>query len=260
MITCGIDIGARSIDIVLLNDKKVLASSVNDTGVFPTENADTAYKKLVKEAGISISDVNRIIATGYGRNFFKGADRVVSEIICHAEGVMYYIPEAKTVIDIGGQDSKVIQIGDKGKVLSFAMNDRCAAGTGKFIEMIATTLNIPLEETGNTALKTQDFCEISSMCAVFAESEVVGLLHKGVPRETILRGIFRSIAKRVLGMTGTLGLREVIAFTGGVARNLGVLDAIKQHCKNKKLLTPENPQITGALGAAIIAAGELEQR
>ena len=132
---------------------------------------------VLRNAGVSSNEVDKVIATGYGRNYFEGADRVVSEILCHAAGSAYLFPSVHTIIDIGGQDSKMIEVGENSKVLNFAMNDRCAAGTGKFIEMVAATLNIPLDKTGETALQINETCEISSMCAVFAESEIIGMLH-----------------------------------------------------------------------------------
>ena len=254
MFTCGVDIGARSIDIVIYDGAQIIESSVADTGAFPKENAQKAFDELVRKAGITSSDVKKVVATGYGRNYFEGADRVVSEILCHAAGVSYLFPSVHTIIDIGGQDSKMIEVGENSKVLNFAMNDRCAAGTGKFIEMVAATLNIPLEQTGETALQANETCEISSMCAVFAESEIIGMLHKGASREVILRGVFRSVARRVLGMAGKVGLCDDLVFTGGVAFNHGVHEALKQETGKKDIKIPPNPQITGALGAAIIAA------
>jgi len=257
MITCGVDIGARSIDIVLYDGVRILASCVVNTGAFPQKNARDAYEKLLDTAGISASEVNRIVATGYGRNYFEDADRVATEILCHARGVAALFPTVRTIIDIGGQDSKIIEVGGNGKVLNFMMNDRCAAGTGRFIEMVATALDLPLEQTGSVVQGITEICEISSMCAVFAESEIIGLLHQGVAREVILRGVFRSVAKRIMGMAGKIRLRDDIVFTGGLARNQGVLQALKQETGNNHIKVPPNPQITGALGAAIVALEDL---
>ena len=254
MFTCGVDIGARSIDIVLYDGAQIIESLVADTGAFPKENARKAFEEVLRNAGVNNNGVDKVIATGYGRNYFDGADRVVSEILCHAAGSAYLFPSVHTIIDIGGQDSKMIEVGENSKVLNFAMNDRCAAGTGKFIEMVAATLNIPLEKTGETALQTSETCEISSMCAVFAESEIIGMLHKGVSREVILRGVFRSVARRTLGMAGKINIGDDFIFTGGVAHNIGVLEAIRQETGKNNIKVPPNPQITGALGAAIIAA------
>ncbi|UCE06816.1 MAG: 2-hydroxyglutaryl-CoA dehydratase [bacterium] len=258
MLTCGVDIGARTIDIVLFDGAQVLESCVVDTGAFPKENAMNTFERILHTVGAGSSDVDRTIATGYGRNYFEQADRVATEILCHARGVTYVFPSVRTIIDIGGQDSKMIEVGEGGKVLNFAMNDRCAAGTGKFIEIVANTLNIRLEETGKAVQGVAEICEISSMCAVFAESEIIGLLHKGVSPEVILRGVFRSVARRTLGMTGKVGLRNDIIFTGGVARNEGVLQALKQETGNDNIKVPPEPQITGALGAAIIAIEEVK--
>lgn len=256
MMYCGIDIGSRTIKAVLYDGAQMVESLILDTGAFPRDNAEKAFTTVIQSAGIGQSQVSQTIATGYGRNYFKGTTRVVSEILCHAAGVAYFFPNVRTVIDIGGQDSKMMQVGDNGKVLNFVMNDRCAAGTGKFIEMVARTLTIPLEETGPSALTTNDTCDISSMCAVFAESEIIGLLHKGISREVILRGVFKSVAKRVLGMAGKIGIADDFIFTGGVALNPGVVEALKMESGHTDIKVPANPQITGALGAAIIASRE----
>ena len=253
MLTCGVDIGARTIDIVLFDGTQVLKSCVINTGAFPKENALKAFENVLIEAKVKAVNVKRTVATGYGRNYFELADRAATEILCHAKGVNFLFPSVRTIIDIGGQDSKMIEVGSGGKVLNFVMNDRCAAGTGKFIEMVAHTLNIPLEETGIAVQGVNEICEISSMCAVFAESEIIGLLHKGIAREVILRGVFRSVARRTMGMAGKIGLRNDIIFTGGVAKNLGVLQALQHETGKKNIIVPPEPQITGALGAAIIA-------
>jgi predicted CoA-substrate-specific enzyme activase len=257
MLTCGIDIGARSIDIVLLEEERIVASSVRETGIAPRENARSAHEALLRDAGVESPDIARTVATGYGRNTFEGMDRAASEILCHAAGTALLFPRARTVIDIGAQDSKVIRAESGGAVLDFIMNDRCAAGTGKFIEMVAAMLHLPLEEVGQLALETRENIEISSMCAVFAESEIIGLLHKGVPREVILRGVFRSIARRTLGMAGRFGLEKDVVFTGGVALNPGVVEALRQESRIRDILVPPDPRITGALGAAILAKRDL---
>ncbi len=258
MLTCGVDIGARTIDIVLFDGAQIVDFCVVDTGAFPKENATNAFETMLLIAKVKKSELARIVATGYGRNYFDQADRAATEILCHAKGVSFLLPAVRTIIDIGGQDSKMIEVGAGGKVINFIMNDRCAAGTGKFIEMISHTLNIPLEETGKVVQGGDEICEISSMCAVFAESEIIGLLHKGVAREVILRGVFRSVARRTMGMASKIGLRNDIIFTGGVAKNKGVLEALKQESGKDNIKVPPEPQITGALGAAIIAAEDLK--
>ncbi|MDZ7264026.1 MAG: acyl-CoA dehydratase activase [candidate division KSB1 bacterium] len=260
MLTCGVDIGASTIDIVLFNGTQIVATIVTETGAFPQKNAQQAFDRILQQANLSPAKIDQIVATGYGRNYFAQAQRAATEILCHARGVAFLFPSARTVIDIGGQDSKMIEIGPGGKVLNFVMNDRCAAGTGKFVEMVARTLSIPLETTGQAVQGITEICEISSMCAVFAESEIIGLLHKGVPREVILRGVFRSIARRTLGMAGKIGLHADIVFTGGVARNTGVCQALQEEIGDRKIIVPPMPQVTGALGAAIIGMEDLKNR
>ncbi|MEZ8092665.1 acyl-CoA dehydratase activase [Photobacterium swingsii] len=252
MITCGVDIGSRTIKVVLFDGEKVLDSAVILSGSAPQENTERTFLDLLAANHLTRSDVAMTIATGYGRNYFELADKASSEIICHTAGVAFLCPEASTIIDIGGQDSKVVQVSQQGKVADFVMNDRCAAGTGKFIEMVAHTLNMPIDKIGQAALSSDETCEISSMCAVFAESEIIGLLHKGIPAEVILRGVFKSVAKRVVSLGRKIGFQGQIVFTGGVAQNPGVLEAIREQVGDPTITAPCHPQLTGALGAAII--------
>ncbi|QIZ75570.1 acyl-CoA dehydratase activase [Ferrimonas lipolytica] len=252
MISCGIDIGSRTIKIALYDGSAVVDSMVTMSGSAPQQIAEECYQQLLNRNDLCSNGIAFTTATGYGRNYFSLADKASSEIICHSAGVAFLCPDAKTIIDIGGQDSKVMQLLDGGKVGDFAMNDRCAAGTGKFIEMVAQTLNIPVASTGALALSSNASCDISSMCAVFAESEVIGLLHKGIPAEVILRGIFDSVAKRVVSLGRKVGFRGPVVFTGGVAQNPGVVAAIQQQLIEHNIVTPNQPQLTGAIGAAII--------
>ncbi len=258
MITAGVDIGSRSIEVVLTDGAQVLETVTVNTGSAPTENAKKAFAHALAAAGVKRQDLARVIATGYGRNYFPEADAVSSEILCHARGAAYLFPAARTVIDIGGQDSKMISLDGNGKVANFVMNDRCAAGTGKFIEMVGLMLDVPLDRMGLMTNGSRDACEISSMCAVFAESEIIGLTQSGTPVDVVLRGVFRSVARRTLAMTGKIGLTNDVVFTGGVARNVGVARAIENET-GVKLLIPPDPQITGALGAALIAADKAKK-
>ena len=255
MLNCGIDIGSTTIEIVLHDGKSIVGKCMTLSGAFPAEHAKKAFTELLVDLKLQRSDVERIVATGFGRNYFDHADRVFSEITCHAAGVVAQIPNAHTVIEIGGQDSKMMQLDDEARVRDFVMNDRCAAGTGKFIETVARTLNIPVEETGELGLLAPKGCEISSMCAVFAETEIVGLLHQGASPESVLRGVFNAVARRILGMAGRIGMRDEIVFTGGVAKNKGVLRAL-QDITGHEIRVPVEPQFTGALGAALLAASE----
>jgi predicted CoA-substrate-specific enzyme activase len=256
MISCGIDIGSTTIEIVLLDRSGLVGKRLAASGAFPAVHARKALDELIVETGISRASIGRIVATGFGRNYFEHSDRAVSEITCHAAGVFSLMPGTRTIIEIGGQDSKMMQLDDQGRVRDFVMNDRCAAGTGKFIETVARTLAMPVEETGELGLKAVKACEISSMCAVFAETEIVGLLHQGAPPESVLCGVFNAVSRRILGMSGRIGLKEEIVFTGGVARNAGVHRALEE-ITGRAIRVPAEPQFTGALGAAIIASREL---
>ena len=252
MLTCGVDIGARSIKMALLDGSRILASRTFSSGPTPRETAESAFAELLRGAGIGRADVGRVIATGYGRRHSKAADATASEISCHAAGVRHVFPDALGMVDIGGQDSKAIRLRPDGRVAEFVMNDRCAAGTGRFIEMVAQTLGIAVEDAGPLSLAGGDACEISSMCAVFAESEIVGLLHAGTHPGTVLRGVFRSVARRTVSLLVSAGITGEVVFTGGVARNVGVIRALEAEL-GQALRVPSDPQLTGALGAAILA-------
>ena len=261
-LTCGVDIGARSIGVVVFDGSSVVASFVADSWPRPRENAHRAYEETIAASGLRREDVARTVATGYGRNHFEHADGTASEIICQAAGAAHCFPAARCVIDIGGQDSKGIELGPRGKAVSFSMNDRCAAGTGRFIEMVAQILNVSLGRAGSLALEGEGASKISSMCAVFAETEIIGLLQVGTEPGAILRGVYRSVARRTVSLVGKElpeDLEGEIVFTGGVARNPGVVEALKLET-GRTVVVPEGPQITGALGAAIIAASSRRRR
>jgi len=255
MVTCGIDIGSRSIECALYNGSIIVGAQTTDTGSSPTNNAEKLFQETLSAAGLDETAVLHTTATGYGRNYYKKADSVSSEIICHASGVFFYHPTARTVVDIGGQDSKIIEIDSRGKTVNFAMNDRCAAGTGKFIEMVCRTTGIDLDKCGALGASAKSACDISSMCAVFAESEIIGLLHNGTGVENILKGVFKSVAKRITGMAGKISIKNDIVFTGGVALNSGIVQALETEF-GLPVIVPERPQFTGAVGAALSAWGK----
>ncbi|MCU0845994.1 MAG: acyl-CoA dehydratase activase, partial [Spirochaetes bacterium] len=203
---------------------------------------------------IARSEVDRIVATGYGRNSVSFADSSITEITCHAAGAHYLNPRIRSIIDIGGQDSKTISVDDAGRVKDFAMNDKCAAGTGRFLEVMARALEVDLDEFGTLSLRSVNPSKISSLCTVFAESEVISLISKGEIRDNIIAGIHESIAARVVAMAKRVGVVPPIMMTGGVAKNRGVVDALE-----KKLGSPievsASAQENGAIGAAVLAAG-----
>ncbi|MDE1889872.1 MAG: 2-hydroxyacyl-CoA dehydratase [Planctomycetota bacterium] len=253
MYTIGIDIGSMSANGVLLNEKKeILSSVIIPTGASSKKAADKTFHQILTEHKLTEKDIDYIIATGYGRIKVPFANEVVTEITCHAKGANYYFPKARTIIDIGGQDSKVIKVDANGNVLDFVMNDKCAAGTGRFLEVMARTLEIDLEDMGGLSLNGKDNVSVSSLCTVFAESEVVSLVGADHKTADICRALHISIAKRITAQVKRIGLEEEIVMTGGVAKNIGVVTELEKNlgCKIK---ISEEPQINGALGAALIA-------
>ncbi|OFX14448.1 MAG: 2-hydroxyglutaryl-CoA dehydratase [Armatimonadetes bacterium RBG_16_58_9] len=250
--TAGIDIGSLTTDAVILRAGAILAYAIVPTVANSEAAAVSAYELALDRAGLSAGDVSTVIATGYGRGSIDFADRTVTEITCHAVGARHLFPEARSVIDIGGQDSKLIRLTDEGRVEDFAMNDKCAAGTGRFLEVMARALDADLESLAGLSLAATQDIRISSTCTVFAESEVVALVARGVPKEDIIRGLHKSVAERIYAMATRLRACPPFVMTGGVAKNHGVASALEERLSTG-LLLPEEPQIVGALGAAIVA-------
>jgi predicted CoA-substrate-specific enzyme activase len=252
MYTAGIDIGSISTKAAIMEGDRVLASRVIFTGY----NAETAgrnvFEMVLNDANLTSQDIGRIIATGYGRKSVAFADRAVTEIMCHAAGARYMNPQIRAVIDIGGQDSKAILLDETGRVVNFAMNDKCAAGTGRFLEVMARALEVDLDEFGRLSLQAAAPSKISSLCTVFAESEVISLIARGEKRENIIAGIHESICVRVLAMANRVGVKAPIAMTGGVARNIGVVKAFEK-AVGSPMAVSEYAQVNGAIGAALLA-------
>jgi len=242
----GIDIGSRTIELVVVNEAgEMLCTLQADTGFDPMMSA----KKLIDEVSY-----DHIMATGYGRNLFEISfdAQTVTEIKAHATGARALFPGTQTVLDIGGQDSKAIALFDNGKVKKFEMNDRCAAGTGKFLEIMARTLGFEIEDFGREALMAEKDLNISSMCTVFAESEVTSLIARGENRQEIARGLHASVIRRAVGMINRVTSKGEIVFTGGVAKN-PCMSALLEKKLARRILIPDDPQLVGALGAALIA-------
>jgi predicted CoA-substrate-specific enzyme activase len=249
----GIDVGSLTADAVILDQNGGIAGySIVETGANSTRAAEAALEKALAQAGLERKSLRRIVSTGYGRVSVPFADKALTEITCHALGAHALFPDTGMVIDIGGQDSKVIKIGDGGKVVDFTMNDKCAAGTGRFLEVMAAKLQVPLNEMGELSLRTAGEVRISSVCTVFAESEVVSLVARNHPKEEILRGLHRAIVNRVWSMVTTLGIRLEVTMSGGVAKNKGVVAFIEEKL-GRPLRIYKEPQIIGALGAALHA-------
>jgi predicted CoA-substrate-specific enzyme activase len=248
----GIDIGSLTVKAVLLDaDRRLLARGVLPAGYGGQEAAVSLVDRVLAEAHRSAGDVAYAVVTGYGRVRFSAADEEVSEISCDARGVSHLYPGARTVIDIGGQDSKAIRLDADGRVVDFAMNDKCAAGTGRFLEVMAAALGVSVATLGELASWSEHPVEISSTCTVFAESEVVSHIARGAAREDVAAGVHQAIAARVLGLAARVGLEPQVVLVGGVALNRGVVAALERG--NATITVPEDPQVVGALGAALYA-------
>ncbi len=252
MITAGIDIGSLTAKAVVLKDGTIAGHAVMPGGTDVAGAAERVLAQALEKAGQRREDLAAVIATGYGRAKVPLAGRTVTEITCDARGTHYLCPGAGMIIDIGGQDSKVISLDGAGRVIDFAMNDKCAAGTGRFLEVMAQALGIALDRLGPVSLQHKKSVVISSMCTVFAESEVVSLIAEGYAREDILNGLHQAIAGRVAAMARGLKMEKIVMLGGGVAKNTGVVKALEDVLKIKVKVPPE-PQIVAALGAAICA-------
>ncbi len=258
ILACGLDIGSTTGKALLIKSGEVIAYSVVPCTNRPERTADLALRAALKSTGMrEDADIGYIVGTGYGRVRLSRADENVSEITCHGKGAYHLRRELRTVIDIGGQDCKVIRLNDKGKVVDFAMNDKCAAGTGRFFEAMARVMEIDLEELAVLSLKAERAAVITSQCSVFAESEVISLLSEGVPLEEIAAGINEAVASRLSSLTRKVGLNEELAITGGCAKNLGLINALEKKLGIKAITLQTDPQIIGALGAALIAEERL---
>lgn len=253
MLFVGIDVGSIATKAVLLDQDQVFHKTV-PTGWSPREAGRQVFDQLLLDHGLSAGDIHSVIGTGYGRIALPFADKSVTEITCHARGAAHLAPESRMVIDIGGQDSKVIRIDQRGKVVDFVMNDKCAAGTGRFLQVIAAALGTDVSELSDLAAGCEPL-PLNSMCAVFAESEVIGLLAAGKAKGEIVAGLHQSIVRRMTGMAERVGIAEPVLFSGGVARNDALRDNMERALK-VRVVTPEQCQVVGALGAALIARDE----
>lgn len=261
LFTAGIDVGAATAKAVILGDGKILGYAVRPTGYDVKVAADKVTKEALEKVGLSISldDLSYIVSTGYARESIDFAHKTVTEIICHARGAHFLIPSTRFIIDIGGQDSKAIEIDPEGQVANFAMNDKCAAGTGRFLEVMAQVLEVgSVAEMGPLALQSKEPCRISSTCTVFAETEVVVLRAEGKDRKDLIAGVHKAISARVNAMASSLIVRKDSVFTGGVAKNIAIKKFLEEEF-GTELLVPDEPQIIGALGAALVAQTEFSK-
>jgi len=248
----GVDIGSTMTKIVLTETNHMVLSAIKGpTSPEHRQLANEVMKMALEQADLQLDEISYVVATGYGRLNVPFADRQITELTCHARGVSSLFPNVRTAIDIGGQDAKCMKI-NNGKMVDFVMNDKCAAGTGRFLEIIAASLGIKVEELGNISLKSAKKLQISSLCTIFAQQEVVTRLSYGENLEDIIAGLHDALTSRVAGLARRLKIEPDVVLTGGVAKNAGIVKAMKENL-GCELFIPEDPLLTGALGAAILA-------
>ena len=255
MITAGVDCGSKNVRVLILKDGETAAKVMVPAGMDTSAAAQAAYEKALAEAGIASDDVEKVVATGAGKHEPTFKDDVVTEVGADAHGAIYLFPDARTVIDVGAEEGRAIKIDAQGKVIDFAINEKCAAGAGAFTEAMARALEVKLEELGELSLKSTQAIPMNAQCAVFAESEVVTLVHKKTPKPDMARAIHDAIADRITSMVRRVGIEEKIALVGGVAYNVGFVKSLEEDLQTKVLI-PDDPQFVGALGAALVAAGK----
>jgi benzoyl-CoA reductase subunit D len=253
MITAGIDVGAKRVKVVVLKDGEVLARSVASTGVEEKEGIAQAFREVLERAGVAREDVVRVVATGMGSRLVDFADETMSMNIADARGTAFLYPSIRTVIDVGAEEGRVITCED-GRVTSFVVNDRCAAGAGTFIDSMARILEVTPEEFGQLALKTESSSPISAQCTVFAESEVVSMVSSESSGGEIARSVVDAIAERTNCLARRLSIEPDVVLIGGMARNAAFSQALEKTLEVETLIVPENPEFMGALGAALVAA------
>ena len=251
--SAGVDVGSTQTKAIVLNEaREIVGRALTDTGANVTMAAQKAFQQALDSASLSDSDVEYVIGTGYGRYKVTFGNKQITEISCHGRGAVHLFPKTHTVIDMGGQDSKAIRVSSEGEIVDFCMNDKCAAGTGRFLGAASVALGIPLAELGQTALKADKAVRISTTCTVFAESELLSWLGKGKKVEEILWGVHLSMASRSIGLLRRVGIEDEISFTGGVAKNIGMIQALEQGLGKKINVSPDS-HFMGALGAALFA-------
>lgn len=253
MITAGIDIGAKTVKVVLVEDGGILAKSLVLAGIDTAATTQQAFDEALAAADLSKEKVERLVATGTGRKDCALTDREITEVGAAAKGAIHVLKSCRTVIDVGAEEGRTVRCDENGKVIDFAFNEKCAAGAGTFAEGMARALQVPLEELGPLSLTSRRAVQMNAQCAVFAESEVVTLIHAKTPRQDIARAVLDAIASRIVSMVRKVGFAQDVVLIGGVARNPGFVEAMKRSLE-MDVYVPEDPEHVGALGAALAAA------
>lgn len=254
MITTGIDVGAKNVKVIIQEDGKILGKGLVMAGLDTEAAIKEALEAALKDAGLARDAIEKIFATGAGRKEVADADDSYTEVGADAAGALYLYPEARTVIDVGAEEGRAIRVDERGKVVDFAINERCAAGAGAFTEAMARALEVPLEELGPLSLTSTKSVPMNAQCAVFAESEVVSLIHAKTEKRDIARAVHDAMSTRITSMARRVGVVPEVALIGGVARNPGFVDSLQRDLE-LTVLIPEDPEYVSALGAAILAAG-----
>ncbi len=259
MLTAGVDVGSLTGKCVILKGNEILSWSLVRTGPDSSETAVQATNEALAQAGLSLKDIECVVSTGYGRIVVPFAEKSITEISCHAKGAAWFFPGVHTILDMGGQDCKAISCDDSGKVTKFAMNDKCAAGTGRSMEIMARILGVPLQDLGELSLDSKKPVMVNATCVVFAKTEMIQLLRSGVPKNDIIAGVCESTSERVRLLLTRVDNKPEFAITGGIAKNVGIVKRIEGKLGMKAHICFE-PQIVGALGAALFARERLEKK
>ncbi|MBI4572637.1 MAG: 2-hydroxyglutaryl-CoA dehydratase [candidate division NC10 bacterium] len=255
----GVDVGSTQTKAIILNDRREIVSrALIGTGANVSKAAESAFLKALEDAGLPREAVGYVVGTGYGRYKVTFGDAQITEITCHAKGAHFLFPATRTVIDMGGQDTKAIKIGPVGEVLDFCMNDKCAAGTGRFMQAAAECMGLSLDEIGRISLQGRTPVRLTSVCTVFVESDILSYVAQRKRTEDILAGVHKAIATRTISLVRRVGIQDEITFTGGVARNVGMVDAL-QNTLGRKLNVSPDAHFNGALGAAYFALERAER-
>jgi predicted CoA-substrate-specific enzyme activase len=253
MIFAGCDVGSLSAEAVIIKNGSILSFEIIRVRPRPEQSAGDVMGAALSKAGLSFDDIDYCISTGYGRENISFADDNVSEISCHGKGAQWLLPSVRTVIDVGGQDCKAIGVDENGSLVNFVMNDKCAAGTGRFLEGMCKTLGVSLEDLSSLSHRSKKQLPITSICSVFTEIEALCFINEGETLSDITAGINQAMARRIKSLVARIGIKKDVCFTGGVAKNIGVVKSIEKILDVKVVKMPEDPQIIGALGAALFA-------
>jgi benzoyl-CoA reductase subunit D len=249
MIVAGIDVGGKNLHIVIKKDGQILGKAVGPTGIKKAEAVEQRYHEVLKKVDLTRKDIGRVMATGSAAKRVKFADGYISDVTADAWGVNKLVPSARTVIDVGAEEGRAIKVSPEGKVLDFAINDKCAAGTGTFVEAISRALEISVDEMSKITFQSTQTLSTNAQCAVFGESEVVSLIHQKTPKPDIARAVMNAIAGRVASVARIVGLEKDVVVVGGMAKNAGFVDSLKKSI-DMEIIVPEDPEFVGALGAA----------